>query len=65
MHYIGDTKAGTLVGTDRMGNKYFENITEDLPLRVRLVAHPILHAARPSKHIPSNECRLEHHINGL
>ncbi|THZ08816.1 hypothetical protein D6C93_00332, partial [Aureobasidium pullulans] len=30
----GDTKAGTLVGKDRYGNKYFENL-EDLPLRTR------------------------------
>ncbi|THW77574.1 hypothetical protein D6D19_02141 [Aureobasidium pullulans] len=28
---MGDTKAGTLVGKDRYGNKYFENL-EDLPL---------------------------------
>ncbi|OAL66496.1 NADH:ubiquinone oxidoreductase 13.4kD subunit [Trichophyton rubrum] len=30
MHYIGDTKAGTLVAIDRYGNKYFEN-NEELP----------------------------------
>ncbi|KAI5208636.1 NDUFA12-domain-containing protein [Aureobasidium subglaciale] len=34
MQYMGDTKAGTLVGQDRYGNKYFENM-EDLPLRTR------------------------------
>ncbi|KAI5790125.1 putative NADH-ubiquinone oxidoreductase subunit B17.2 [Geopyxis carbonaria] len=28
---IGDTKAGTLVGTDRFGNKFYENNTEELP----------------------------------
>lgn len=27
----GDTKAGTLVGTDRFGNKYYENMTDELP----------------------------------
>jgi len=27
----GDTKAGTLVGTDRFGNKFYENNTEELP----------------------------------
>ena len=37
MQYIGDTKAGTLIGTDRYGNKYFENQTEELPLRTRWV----------------------------
>lgn len=25
---IGDTKAGTLIGTDRFGNKYYENLDE-------------------------------------
>jgi hypothetical protein len=28
---IGDTKAGTLIGVDRYGNKYFENLEEELP----------------------------------
>ncbi|KAI1918681.1 hypothetical protein LOZ53_003320 [Ophidiomyces ophidiicola] len=36
MHYIGDTKAGVLVATDRYGNKYFEN-NDELPLRTRWV----------------------------
>ncbi|KAI1799480.1 NDUFA12-domain-containing protein [Daldinia bambusicola] len=36
LQYIGDTKAGTLVGVDRFGNKYFEN-NEELPLRTRWV----------------------------
>ena len=30
MHYIGDTKYGRLIGTDKLGNKYFENM-EELP----------------------------------
>jgi len=34
---IGDTKAGTFVGADRYGNKYYENLTEELPLRTRWV----------------------------
>ncbi|KAK4501889.1 hypothetical protein PRZ48_007698 [Zasmidium cellare] len=37
LHYIGDTKRGTLVGIDRYGNKYFENLEEELPLRTRWV----------------------------
>ncbi|KAL7650598.1 hypothetical protein ACMYSQ_010374 [Aspergillus niger] len=37
MQYIGDTKAGTLIGVDRYGNKYFENMEEELPLRTRWV----------------------------
>ncbi|PYI09990.1 putative NADH-ubiquinone oxidoreductase subunit B17.2 [Aspergillus sclerotiicarbonarius CBS 121057] len=36
MQYIGDTKAGTLIGVDRYGNKFFEN-EEELPLRTRWV----------------------------
>ncbi|CAJ0541295.1 Ff.00g079790.m01.CDS01 [Fusarium sp. VM40] len=36
--YIGDTKAGRLIGTDRAGNKYFEN-NEELPLRTRWVEY--------------------------
>ncbi|EAW12564.1 complex I NDUFA12 subunit family protein [Aspergillus clavatus NRRL 1] len=32
----GDTKAGTLIATDRYGNKYYENM-EELPLRTRWV----------------------------
>ncbi|EDU40517.1 conserved hypothetical protein [Pyrenophora tritici-repentis Pt-1C-BFP] len=33
----GDTKAGTLIGMDKYGNKYFENLEEELPLRTRWV----------------------------
>ncbi|GAQ09122.1 NADH dehydrogenase [ubiquinone] 1 alpha subcomplex subunit N7BM [Aspergillus lentulus] len=33
----GDTKAGTLIATDRYGNKYYENMEEELPLRTRWV----------------------------
>ncbi|KAK7581824.1 hypothetical protein V3481_013903 [Fusarium oxysporum f. sp. vasinfectum] len=34
----GDTKAGRLIGTDRAGNKFFEN-NEELPLRTRWVEY--------------------------
>ncbi|KAL2068180.1 hypothetical protein VTL71DRAFT_16278 [Oculimacula yallundae] len=37
MQHIGDTKAGTLIATDRYGNKYFENLQDELPLRTRWV----------------------------
>lgn len=33
MNGIGDTKAGTLIATDRYGNKYFENLAEELPCK--------------------------------
>jgi len=36
LQYIGDTKAGTLIATDRFGNKFYENMDE-LPLRTRWV----------------------------
>jgi hypothetical protein len=31
MQYMGDTKAGTLVGKDKFGNTYYENLEEELP----------------------------------
>ncbi|KAI0024558.1 NADH:ubiquinone oxidoreductase 13.4kD subunit [Xylariomycetidae sp. FL0641] len=40
LNYIGDTKAGILVGTDRFGNKYFED-NEELPLRTRWVDYKV------------------------
>ncbi|OIW30238.1 NDUFA12-domain-containing protein [Coniochaeta ligniaria NRRL 30616] len=36
LNYIGDTKAGVLVGTDKFGNKFYEN-NDELPLRTRWV----------------------------
>ncbi|KAH8600852.1 NADH-ubiquinone oxidoreductase subunit B17.2 [Bisporella sp. PMI_857] len=41
MHNIGDTKAGTLIGIDKFGNKYFENLQDELPLRTRWVDYKI------------------------
>jgi NADH ubiquinone oxidoreductase subunit NDUFA12 len=37
MQCMGDTKAGTWIAKDRYGNKYFENLAEELPLRTRRV----------------------------
>ncbi|EFX03951.1 NADH-ubiquinone oxidoreductase subunit [Grosmannia clavigera kw1407] len=37
LNYIGDTKAGTLMGVDKAGNKYYENMEEELPLRTRWI----------------------------
>ena len=31
MLYMGDTKAGTYIASDRYGNKYYENLEEELP----------------------------------
>jgi len=36
----GDTKAGTLIGMDKYGNKYFENLEEELP-RKREISHRV------------------------
>ncbi|KAI9679093.1 MAG: hypothetical protein M1829_001763 [Trizodia sp. TS-e1964] len=33
----GDTKAGTLIALDKYGNKYYENLEEELPLRTRWI----------------------------
>lgn len=35
---MGDTKHGTLIATDRAGNKYYEN-NDELPLRTRWVEY--------------------------
>ena len=34
----GDTKAGTLIAKDRFGNKYYENLEEELPRKLRIYA---------------------------
>ncbi|KAI9843479.1 MAG: NADH dehydrogenase 1 alpha subcomplex subunit 12 ndufa12/DAP13 [Sclerophora amabilis] len=34
---LGDTKAGTFIAADRYGNKYYENLADELPLRTRWV----------------------------
>jgi hypothetical protein len=34
--FAGDTKAGTLIAMDRYGNKYFENLQDELPRRTPL-----------------------------
>ena len=31
MQYMGDTKAGTYIATDKYGNKYYENLEQELP----------------------------------
>ena len=31
MQYMGDTKAGTYIASDRYGNKYYENLDDELP----------------------------------
>ncbi len=31
MQYMGDTKAGTYIATDKYGNKYYEDLEQELP----------------------------------
>jgi hypothetical protein len=31
MQYMGDTKAGTYIASDKYGNKYYENLEQELP----------------------------------
>lgn len=33
MTVAGDTKAGTLIAKDKFGNKYYENLEEELPCK--------------------------------
>ncbi len=35
----GDTKAGTLVGVDKFGNKFYENMQDELPRMFRSLPH--------------------------
>ncbi|KAK5742631.1 hypothetical protein LTR17_003162 [Elasticomyces elasticus] len=37
MQYMGDTKRGTFIAKDSYGNKFYENLEEELPLRTRWV----------------------------
>lgn len=39
MGRAGDTKAGTLIAKDRYGNKYFENLEDELPCELALAMH--------------------------
>ena len=38
LNYIGDTKAGTFIAQDRYGNKYYENLLEELPCMLRYLS---------------------------
>jgi len=40
---MGDTKSGTYVGADSYGNKYYENMAEELPCMT--TPRPYLHFA--------------------
>lgn len=42
---IGDTKAGTYIATDRFGNKYYENLEQELPCQFFALPSPSCHAS--------------------
>ena len=46
LQYLGDTKAGTLVATDLYGNKYYENLEEELPRALLTVLHRYVDPSR-------------------
>lgn len=51
MMYIGDTKAGTFIAADRYGNKYYENLQDELPRKFGLgSSHPRLLLTWTSSH---------------
>lgn len=52
----GDTKAGTLVGTDKFGNKYYENWTDELPCMA-----PETHPTRFYEQVADNDGRQCEH----
>jgi hypothetical protein len=39
MGTVGDTKAGTLIAKDRYGNKYFENLEDELPCELASITY--------------------------
>ena len=41
MMYMGDTKAGTFIAQDRYGNKYYENLAEELPCKKSIARNAI------------------------
>ncbi len=53
---IGDTKAGTYIASDRYGNKYYENLEQELPCSFSPSPYPV-QPPLPQKYIqtPPNE----------
>ncbi|OZJ06078.1 hypothetical protein BZG36_01113 [Bifiguratus adelaidae] len=56
MNHISDTKAGTLVGIDALGNKYFENTVDEYYGRERWVEFA------SDKHAEASEIPPEWHM---
>ena len=60
MQYIGDTKAGTYIATDKFGNKYYENQEQELP---RLSSSPTLtHTLSKSLSRPRTSRNKKNHV---
>ncbi|KAF9380158.1 hypothetical protein CPB97_008520 [Podila verticillata] len=47
LNNIGDTKIGTLVGTDKFGNQYFENLNESYAYKSYNTTRPKFQAWTP------------------
>lgn len=58
---IGDTKAGTYIASDRYGNKYYENLEQELPCSFSPSPYPV-QPPLPQKYIqtPPNEQFITH-----
>lgn len=50
MMYIGDPKAGTYIASDRYGNKYYENLEDELPRKTLSSPFPFLLSPLLQKH---------------
>ena len=44
MQYMGDTKAGTYIASDKFGNKYYENLEDELPRTLQYCPNFLAHA---------------------
>ncbi|KDN41165.1 NDUFA12-domain-containing protein [Tilletiaria anomala UBC 951] len=57
---LGDIKAGTLVGVDRNGNQYFENLKDEIPGRHRWIDYHQLYDSNVSQIDPEWHSWLHH-----
>ena len=48
MQYMGDTKTGTYIASDKFGNKYYENLEDELPRT------PLCSSFSPTTYPPSS-----------
>ncbi|KAL8973821.1 MAG: hypothetical protein Q9197_001928 [Variospora fuerteventurae] len=58
MMNMGDTKAGTYIATDRYGNKYYENLDEELPLDKPPTEDAVLRTGQRTWELPEHRENL-------